>query len=389
MIKVPVLFLLLMTTFSVGAAPTQSDLHQLEQKIKQEQKAQKEISRKADEVSDEVKSVQKQMVRLAQNLREKEDDLSRLEKRQEQIISRQAELQDKLKLTEGQKVRLISGFQTLALRPKELALIQNKTPLNTVRSQMIMGYSLPVINGINQQTRDDLSELSQIQEELKEQIVQIKSAQLQLSEQTEQMNKLLQQKYLLQAQYQVSQQQAKQRVENLGSQAKDLKDLLNRLEEEKKQATQVAIRYMQENRPDFEKTIQQTKTNVSDFSKIKGRLPYPISGKITTRFGTQMVGGGHTKGVTISGRLSAHVTAPFDGTVLFAGPFKSYGSLVILDHGNNYLSLLAGMNAVYASVGQTVLAGEPVGQMGNKKSELYVEIRQGGQAVDPEPWFVK
>ena len=389
MFKVPVLLLLLMTAFPVGAAPTQADLRQLEQKIKQEQKTQKEIGRKAEEVSDEVKNVQKQMVRLAQNLREKEDDLSRLEKRQEQIIARQTELKNKLKLTDGQKVRLISGFQTLALRPKELALIHNKTPLNTIRSQMIMGYSLPVVNGINKQTRDDLSELSEIQEELKKQIVQVKSAQLQLSEQTEQMNKLLQQKYLLQAQYQVSQQQAKQRVENLGSQAKDLKDLLGRLEEEKKRATRMAIQYMQENRPDFGKSVQKTKVVGSDFSKIKGRLPYPISGKITTRFGTQMVGGAHTKGITISGRALSHVTSPFDGTVLFAGPFKSYGSLVILDHGNNYLSLLAGMNAVYTSVGQTVLAGEPVGQMGDKKTDLYVEIRQNGQAVDPEPWFVK
>ena len=103
----------------------------------------------------------------------------------------------------------------------------------------------------------------------------------------------------------------------------------------------------------------------------------------------ETVSGAHTKGITITGRPSARVSAPFDGTILFAGPFKNYGELVIIDHGDNYVSLLAGMEQLSTSVGQNVLAGEPIGQVKAGKPELYVEIRKDGQVVDPLPWFAQ
>ena len=100
-----------------------------------------------------------------------------------------------------------------------------------------------------------------------------------------------------------------------------------------------------------------------------------------------MIGGAHAKGITITGRPAARVIAPFDGTVLFAGPFKDYGQLIILDHGDNYLTLLAGMDTINPVVGQQVLAGEPIGQVKESKPNLYIEIRRDGQAIDPTSWF--
>ena len=92
--------------------------------------------------------------------------------------------------------------------------------------------------------------------------------------------------------------------------------------------------------------------------------------------------------MTIKARAGAHVIAPFDGTVLFAGPFKNYGQLLIIDNGNNYLTLLAGMERIDTNVGQEVLAGEPIGQMKESNPDLYIEIRKDGQPVDPAPWFI-
>ena len=123
------------------------------------------------------------------------------------------------------------------------------------------------------------------------------------------------------------------------------------------------------------------------FAKAKGKLPYPIRGTVISRFGDTTVGGAHSKGITIAGRASARVIAPFDGAVLFAGPFKNYGQVIILDHGDSFLTLLAGMETVNPSVGQTVLAGEPIGQMKISKAELYIEIRNNGQVLDPAGWF--
>ena len=187
---------ILLTGTAGLAAPTQADLRQLEQQIRQEQQAQRESGRKADELSGEVKSVQRQMVRLARTVQTKEDDLTRLEKRQAQTLSRQSELEQRLNLTEKQLVRLITGMQIQALRPPELAVMRADWPLSLARGRMIMGFSLPVIRDTNRQVRSDLSELTRLRSSLQEQIAQIKTTRTQLSEQSAQMDKLLQQKSL-------------------------------------------------------------------------------------------------------------------------------------------------------------------------------------------------
>lgn len=380
----------LMFGVAATAAPTRADLQQLEQQIQQEQRVQRESGRKADELSGEVKSVQRQMVRLARTVQAKEDDLTRLEKRQAQTLSRQSELEQRLNLTERQLVRLVTGMQVQALRPPELAVMRADWPLSLARGRMIMGYSLPVIRDTNRQVRSDLSELTRLRATLQDQIAQIKATRTQLSEQSAQMDKLLQQKSLLQAQYRVSQAQSQERIKTLGTQARDLKDLLDRLAAEKKsRQTQNAMRHLQETRPDFRNPFAGG-TNTADtgaFARARGRLPYPVRGTITQSFGAETLAGAHTKGIIIHGRASARVIAPFDGTVLFAGPFKNYGELVIMDHGDNYLTLLAGMGNLNTSVGQEVLAGEPIGQMNTTKPDLYMEIRANGQPVDPEPWL--
>jgi septal ring factor EnvC (AmiA/AmiB activator) len=93
-------------------------------------------------------------------------------------------------------------------------------------------------------------------------------------------------------------------------------------------------------------------------------------------------------GIVIAARRQAQITAPFDGRVDYAGPFRSYGSLLILNVGGGYHVVLAGMGATYAQAGVEVLAGEPLGEMpGGGEPELYVEVRRDGQPIDPRPWF--
>jgi len=75
---------------------------------------------------------------------------------------------------------------------------------------------------------------------------------------------------------------------------------------------------------------------------------------------------------------------------MFAGPFKGYGQILIIDHGGGYHSLLAGIEQIEASVGQRVVAGEPVGVMksGEANASLYLELRRQGQPINPLPWLV-
>ena len=96
----------------------------------------------------------------------------------------------------------------------------------------------------------------------------------------------------------------------------------------------------------------------------------------------------------INARDAATVVAPYDGTVIYAGRFEGFGLILIIEHGEGYHTLLAGLGRIDLQVGQRVLAGEPVGTMrsqqaggGTGSPELYVELRHNGDPIDPLPWF--
>ena len=88
----------------------------------------------------------------------------------------------------------------------------------------------------------------------------------------------------------------------------------------------------------------------------------------------------------------AQVIAPHNGKVVFAGNFRGYGQLLIIDHGEGYHTLLAGMVRIDGTMGQYVLSGEPVGVMGTPKDgkpSLYIELRRNSQPINPIPWLAK
>ena len=117
----------------------------------------------------------------------------------------------------------------------------------------------------------------------------------------------------------------------------------------------------------------------------------PVVGKIARRFG-QTVDGAKLSGTTYATRSGAQVLAPKDARVEYAGAFRSYGQMLILDVGEDYLVVVSGLDALYPQAGQKVLAGEPVGRMADRASpapELYLEVRKSGQPVDPEGWLAK
>jgi septal ring factor EnvC (AmiA/AmiB activator) len=131
------------------------------------------------------------------------------------------------------------------------------------------------------------------------------------------------------------------------------------------------------------------------FSQAEGEMPFPARGRIVGRFGQAGESGSVARGVSIETRAGAQVVSPYDGQVVFAGPFRGYGLLLIIEHGEGYHTLLAGMARIDSNVGQHLLPGEPVGVMGpdgatgqsESKPVLYVELRRNGQPVNPLPWF--
>ncbi|MCO6420037.1 peptidoglycan DD-metalloendopeptidase family protein, partial [Siccirubricoccus sp. KC 17139] len=126
----------------------------------------------------------------------------------------------------------------------------------------------------------------------------------------------------------------------------------------------------------------------------RGGRTLPVAGQVTREFGAGGEGG-PARGLTLAAPPGARVVSPCGGKAVFAAPFRSYGQLLIVDCGDGYHVVLAGMERLDAAPGQRLLAGEPVGQLGTAAPEgrgratLYLELRRAGQPVDPRSWLAR
>lgn len=131
------------------------------------------------------------------------------------------------------------------------------------------------------------------------------------------------------------------------------------------------------------------------FHLAKAQLPKPAQGRRVLSFGDTTSNGRRSQGLVIETRHGAQITSPCDGWIVYAGEFRSYGQLLIINAGGGYHVLLTGLSHIDVQLGQFVLAAEPVGTMSTApKSKaqdnapvLYVEFRKEGRPIDPEPWW--
>ncbi|HEX5777428.1 MAG TPA: peptidoglycan DD-metalloendopeptidase family protein [Xanthobacteraceae bacterium] len=142
-------------------------------------------------------------------------------------------------------------------------------------------------------------------------------------------------------------------------------------------------------------------TPALSFADAKGQFALPVAGTRIRDFGAPDGAGGTEKGIQVSTRPGTQVTAPCDGWVVYAGLFRSYGRLLIINGGGGYHVLLAGMEQITVELGQFVLAGEPVAVMagggqgaaakaaGAAPPILYIEFRKDGNSIDPAPWWAE
>ena len=144
------------------------------------------------------------------------------------------------------------------------------------------------------------------------------------------------------------------------------------------------------------------------FQRAMGKLPMPARGRQALGFGDKTQYGGKSKGIVLETRFGARVTSPCDGWVVYAGEFRSYGQLLIINAGGGYHVLIAGLSQMDVGPGQFVLASEPIGTMSGAprtaqlstgetgaadqpkpgKPVLYIEFRKDGEPIDSNPWWV-
>jgi murein hydrolase activator len=143
---------------------------------------------------------------------------------------------------------------------------------------------------------------------------------------------------------------------------------------------------------ELREALQKFPVDTNDaFARLRGKLAWPVNGKVVARFGETRAGGVKWDGVLVATERGSPVRAVYQGRVIYADWLPGLGLLTIVDHGDGYMSLYGHNERLYKGVGEQVAAGDAIASAGDSggttRPELYFEIRKGGRPVDPRPWF--
>jgi len=334
--------------------------------------------------------------------------------------------------------------------------VSRGTPVERVRSALLLKAAIPAIEERAAGLRDDLEELSSLRLAIGQQQFELTATAKTLADERHLLGELIGRKKDLHTQTLGKRESAKSNAERLAAEAKNLRDLLARLEEQsrlraerearaqlaeqqraqaelKAQRAQAALeaqKIQEESQLEsaapakMEEAYDGTRSLAEDIAEgdtagegedpALASLPsgalvrpdnvrafpqgdaiplliMPVRGQLVLAYGQRALGADSvSKGISIQTRTQAQVVAPYDGQVVYAGKFRGYGQILIIEHDGRYHTLLAGLERIDAVVGQWILAGEPIGVMGSpqeRSPELYLEFRHAGQPVNPLPWL--
>lgn len=358
-------------------------LEELEAEIAAGRRQQDILTRQSARARSAAKELSAQLIDSAREIQVAEGNVSRLETRIADLEVEQAAKRADLLANNDNIVELVAAIGRLSRRPAVLALLKPDDALTTARSTSLMASLVPMIDARATSLRTDLALLSDIQADLSDERFKLKEGLETLTENQQRLASLVDRR-------RAEAGQASRRAETLArelrafrEEAGSLRDLIAKLEQQAAKQRSLAVR---------RDTPSQVERPFSSLGKplgeLKGQLPYPAVGPVVQRFGTRD-GVGNAKGIRIRARENAQVISPYDGSIVYAGTFRDYGLLLIIDHGGGYHSLLAGFETLQSSVGQWVLMGEPVGTMPDDATagNLYLELRRGGEPINPLPWL--
>jgi len=311
--------------------------------------------------------------------------------------------QDEKKLAEalaGRRddiAKILTILQRMGRKPPPALLTRPQDMLDALRGGLALETALAPIRTQAKALQADLAALVSLREQLGREQTRLDATSARLKTQQEELTSTIaaRQRELAGAQSEL--QAENDRSRSLSRQTTTLRDLIRRLEA--RGAKQSAAGAAREPAVAPIGDAGRLASGVA-FQDLKGKLQLPAVGAIVRRYGAPNVDGAE-KGVSIATRDNAIVVAPSDGEVSFAGPYRNYGQLLIINAGGGYYVVLAGMKRASVNVGQFVLAGEPVAVMGDgaaqttatiaigaSKPILYVEFRKHGASIDPGPWWV-
>ncbi len=383
------------------------------------------------------KGLSNKLVTIASQVQAVEQSSQKIDILLDELNHSIADKEEALNEQEADKQATIAALTRLTRRPDTIELDDSAPLINRVRAAAVMRQVVPSIESQAAEIAVELSALSRekaVQEEAQQKLAASRAV---LKDKRATLARLVEEKQAAQNELNKSLERTTAKVDALRHEARDLEDLLGKIEQTRQQKAAA-----KENRPHLrslgfdgppsgprphlrsmkikpaapqkaaKKPVDQSADPVTrdalsysgDFAAQKGHLKLPARGRLTVGYGTRPYrGAAPQEGISLQVALGAQITASAPGKVVYAGPFRSLGGLVIINVGQGYHMLIAGLAQIDVALGQTLLAGEPIGivapQSGhtdqsnsgpdNKAPALYVEIRRDGKPINPAYWFTR
>ena len=381
--KLPFVILFLFLPCAVFADP-QQELSKTNKELKQASINTAKLEAELKKLAVKEKELKSQMVKTAGELQSSEAELSSVEEKM-RILNNQIEEKTTILANKKRNMAvMVQAVVKLSQTPEEAIILMPGDMQESMKASRALKMTTDSIKQEAEDIRKQMAELANMKEKLQKDQQEATERKAELEEQRKLLKAQIAEHSAMKKKLQHERQAAKEKAQNLARRASDLQDLIAGLEREKAQ-----MRKGEVEGADIEEDSSAPswkKGKLRSFLAAKGKIRVPAAGKLVQKFGVE--GKNDTsKGVTIVTRANAPVTSPFDAEVIFTGPFMDYGRVVILRHSNGFHTLLAGLAHIDASVGDYVVAGEPVGSMGEQSTRLYMELRSDNQPTDPAPWI--
>jgi septal ring factor EnvC (AmiA/AmiB activator) len=352
----------------------QTNIEKLEREIKDRKGRQEQLEQKAKSVSDEITELRASLRRLSQDLDQLTEQQNALETRLLELAQTEAALATELQSEQTSLVKTLAALQMLRKDPPPAFATHPDDALRAVQGAIALASIVPALQDRAENLRARLSELTAVRRRIDLDRAALEQAGAKAATTRDNIGKLLNQRRDTEQGLHGELAEESKAINKLVEQARNLRELSQKLAQR------------QRNAESGKKKADTT------FSQARGLLPLPARGQITRYFGSADPSGEKSLGIGVATRAGSQIKTPFDGTILYAGPFRNYGQIVIIGIDSRYQILLAGLGEAHSFAGQDVLAGEPIGFMSEKGdangySPLYMEIRDQGKPIDPLPWI--
>lgn len=397
------------------ANPSSDDIKQRERDldaVRAQQKSAVELQErlKADiaAIGQNRAKLNQQLIDVAASVRDIETKIAEAEARLLPLDAREQEIRASLDSRRSEIVEVLAALQRAGRRTPPALLVRPEDALQSLRTAILLGSVVPEMRVRAEKLVADLDELVGLRKSIAAERDRMAANRDSLKDDQTRLATLVDERQRQQSGIEKNMAVEAARAVELSRQVDTLQGLIAKMEQDLKSAAKAAATASRQGVPG----ALNGKPNLGAlkdpgrlspaiaFASAKGLLALPVNGTKIRDFGGSDGAGGAEKGISLAARPGAQVTTPCDGWVVYAGPFRSYGQLLILNAGGGYHVLIAGMERISVNIGQFVLTGEPVATMGStsrvasilaanaSQPVLYIEFRKDGTPIDPAPWWV-